>query len=213
MHLLGAASNPSLGASGLPRRVANRCAAPACPAGATLAAYASGMAALVLAVSGCGGQASVALPHKSAPPAVPAAVTDPALTVRQQVIAAYTGYWQALGQALDTQNAARARAILAQYVPGPSIASLISSFEADWAKGEIGYGSPVPHIMSVRITGGQAAVHDCADFSNAGVQDARTGQVVGSLGNPHVNLISTLVLTHGKWLVTNQVPVVLSCAS
>jgi len=170
------------------------------------------LAGSVLAVAGCGGQASVALPQKSAPPAgVPVAVTDPPLTGREQVIAAYTGYWQALGQALDAQNAGRARAILAQYVPAASIPSLISSFEADWAQGEIQYGSPVPHILSVRITGSQAAVHDCADLSNAGVQDARTGQVVGSLGNPHVNLISTLVLTHGKWLVTNQVPVVLSC--
>jgi hypothetical protein len=203
MSLLVAASNPLQSASGLPRRVANRRAAAACLAW---------LAGSVLAVTGCGGQASVALPHKAAAPAgVPVAVTDPPLTVRDQVIAAYTGYWQALGQALDTQNAGRARTILAQYVPAVSIPSLISSFEADWAQGEIQYGSPVPHIISVHVTGGQAAVHDCADFSNAGVQDARTGQVVGSLGNPHVNLISTLVLTHGKWLVTNQVPVVLSC--
>ena len=203
MHLLGAASYPLLGASGLPRRVANRCVAHACL---------TGMAAVMLAVSGCGGQASVALPRKSALPAVPAAVTEPALSVRDQVVAAYTGYWQALGQALDTKSAARARSILAQYVPGPSIPSLISSLEADWAHGEIQYGSPVPHILSVQITGGHAAVHDCADFSNAGVQDASTGQVVGTLGNPHVNLISTLVLAHGRWLVSNKVPVVMSCA-
>jgi hypothetical protein len=203
MSSLGAASYPLQGASGLPRRVANRRPAAAC------LAWLVGSA---LAVTGCGGQPPVALPHKAAPPAgVPVAVTGPPLTVREQVIAAYTGYWQALGQALDTQNAGRARAILARYVPAASIGSLISSFEADWAQGEIQYGSPVPHIISVHITAGQAAVHDCADFSNAGVQDARTGQVVGSLGNPHVNLISTLVLTHGKWLVTNQVPVVLSC--
>ena len=204
MSLLGAASYPLQAASGLPRRVANRRPAAACLAG---------LAGSVLAVTGCGGQASVALPHKAAPPAgVPVAVTGPLLTVREQVIAAYAGYWQALGQALDTQNAGRARAILAGYVPAASIPSLISSFEADWAQGEIQYGSPVPHIISVHITGSQAAVHDCADFSNAGVQDARTGQVVGGLGNPHVNLISTLVLTHGRWLVSNQVPVELSCA-
>jgi hypothetical protein len=167
----------------------------------------------VLAIAGCGGQASVALPLKAAAPAAPAAaVTHPPQTLRQQVIAAYTGYWQALGQALDAQNAGRAREILAQHVPGASIPSLISGFETDWAQGEIQYGSPVPHILSVQVAGGHAAVHDCADFSNAGVQDARTGQVVGSLGDPHVNMISTLVLTHGRWLVSNQVPVVVSCA-
>ncbi len=204
MHLLVAASYPLQRASGLPRRVANRCAGPACLAG---------LAGLVLAITGCGGQASVALPHKAAVPVVPAAVPVPPQTLRQQVIAAYTGYWQALGQALDTQNAGRARTILGQYVPGASIPSLIGGFETDWAQGEIQYGSPVPHIMSVQITGDHSAVHDCADFSNAGVADARTGQVVGSLGNPHVNMITTLVLTHGRWLVSNQVPVVMSCAS
>jgi hypothetical protein len=210
MYVLVGASNPLLGASGLPRRVANRRAA---PAGLARMGWMGCLAGLMLAVAGCGGQASVALPHKSAPPAVaPAAVNDPTLTVRQQVIAAYTGYWQALGQALDSQNAGRAQAILARYVPAVSIPSLISSFKADWAQGEIQYGGPVPHIIGVQVTGGHAAVHDCADFSNAGLQDARTGQVAGSLGNPHVNLISTLVLTHGRWLVSNQVPVVLSCA-
>ena len=203
MSLLGAASSPLQRASGLPRRVANRYAGPACLAW---------LAGSVLAVAGCGGQTSVALPPKTAAPAAPAAVTRPPQTVRQQVIAAYTGYWQALGQALDTQNAGRARAILAQYVPRASIPSLISSFESDWARGEIQYGSPVPHILSVQITGGHAAVHDCADFSSAGVQDARTGQLVGSLGDPHVNMISTLERTHGSWLISNQVPVVLTCA-
>src|SRR5215471_16562680 len=37
------------------------------------------------------------------------------VSVHDQVVAAYTGYWQALGQALDTRDAARARAILARY--------------------------------------------------------------------------------------------------
>jgi len=201
--ILVAARHPLQHASGLPRRVADRRAGPACLAW---------LAGLGLAIAGCGAQASAALPHKTAVPVAPAAAAVPPQTVRQQVIAAYLGYWQAVGQALDTQNASRARAILAQYVPGASIPSLIGTFQADWAQGEIQYGSPVPHIISVQVTGDHAAVHDCADFSNAGVADARTGQVVGSLGSPHVNMISTLVLAHGRWLVSNQVPVVLSCA-
>jgi hypothetical protein len=206
MSLLVGASYSLLRASGLPRRVVNRWA------GSTESACLAGLAGLVLAVAGCGTQASVALPHKAAVQASPAAAAAPGQTVRDQVIAAYTGYWQALGQALDAQNAARARAILARYVPAASIPSLISGFETDWGQGEIQYGGPVSHIISVQVTGGRAAVHDCADFSNAGVQEASTGQVVGSLGSPHVNLISTLVLAHGRWLVSNQVPVVLSCA-
>jgi hypothetical protein len=199
-----AAHHPLPAAHVLRRRVAKRCAKPVCL---------GLLAALTLAVTGCGGQQSpVALPHKSAgPAAVPAELADPSLSPRQQVVAAYTGYWQALGQALDTRNAGRARAILALYAAPASIPSLISGFETDWARGEIQYGGPVSHILSVQMTSGRAAVHDCADFSRAGVQSARTGQVIGSLGNSRVNMISTLVRAHGRWLVSNQVPVVSPC--
>ena len=209
MTLPVAAHRPSLGAAGLSRRVANRCGWPFLRA----LGWLGGLAALTLAVPGCGGQPDVALPPKAASPApVPsAALAGGPVSAAGQVAAAYTGYWQALGQALDTQNAARARAILARYAAPAIIPSLISGFETDWARGEIQYGGPVSHILSVQVTGGRAAVRDCADFSNAGVQSAGTGQVIGSLGNPRVNMISTLVLTRGRWLVSNQVPVVLSC--
>jgi hypothetical protein len=191
-----------LAASGPRRRVAGRCGG---------MARAVSLAALLLAAAGCGGQAAVALPHKPAAPAGPAVLAGPALSPRQQVVAAYAGYWQALGEALDAQNAGRAAAILAPYAAPATIPSLISGFETDWARGEVQYGGPVPHILSVQITGDHAAVHDCADFSHAGVQNARTGQVVGSLGNSRVNMISTLLRTRGRWLVSNQVPVVSSC--
>jgi hypothetical protein len=199
-----AAHHPLPAAHGLRRRVAKRCVKPVCL---------GLLVTLTLAVTGCGGQPStVALPHKSAgPAALPAELADPSLSPRQQVVAAYTGYWQALGQALDTQNAARARAILALYAAPASIPSLISGFETDWARGEIQYGGPVSHILNVQMTSGHAAVHDCADFSHAGVQSARTGQVIGSLGNSRVNMISTLVRSRGRWLVSNQVPVVSPC--
>ena len=201
---LVAASHPSQRASALPRRVANRCARPA--------AWVLGVMGLASAVAGCGGQQAVDLPQKAAAQQdAPAAVSHAPITPRQQVVAAYMGYWQALGQALDTRSAPQARAILARHVPPASIPSLVSGFESDWARGEIQYGSPVPHIQSVQIDGSHAAVHDCADFSHAGLQDASTGQVIGSLGDSRVNMISTLVRSHGRWLVSNQVPVVVPC--
>jgi hypothetical protein len=198
-----AAFHPLLGAFIPRRRVASR-------RGGT--ARCGLLAALLLAAAGCGGQAAVALPHKAPGPAAPAALADPSLSPRQRVVEAYTGYWQALGQALDAQDAGRAAAILAPYAAAATIPLLVRGFKTDWAKGEIQYGAPVPHILSVQITGDHAAVHDCADFSHAGVQSARTGQVIGGLGNARVNMISTLVRTRGRWLVSNQVAVVSSCA-
>ena len=211
MTLLVAARQPCPGAPGLSRPVVSRSGWPFPSA----VGWLGGLTALTLAVGGCGGQSAVTLPHKATAPAPaaasPATLAGGPVSVHDQVVAAYTGYWQALGQALDTQDAARARAILARYVVPALIPSLISGFETDWARGEIQYGGPVPHITNVRVTGGRAAVHDCADFSNAGAQSASTGQVIGSLGNPRVNMISTLVLSRGRWLVSDQVPVVLSC--
>ena len=211
MTLLVAARQPSPGGSGLLRRVAGRGSWPL----ASAVGWLGGLTALTLAVGGCGGQSAVALPHKATGPAPaaasPATLAGGPVSVHDQVVAAYTGYWQALGQALDTRDAARARVILAQYVVPALIPSLVSGFETDWARGEIQYGGPVPHILSVQVAGGRAAVHDCADFSNAGAQSASTGQVIGSLGSPRVNMISTLVLSRGRWLVSDQVPVVLSC--
>jgi hypothetical protein len=203
MALVVAARHPLQGAFGLSRRVAKRCGWPA---------YLGGLTVFALALVGCGTQPTVVLPQKSAGPAVsPVAVTNTPTTPSGQVVAAYTGYWQALGQALDTRNAASARAVLAQYATAASIPGLVNGFETDWAQGEVQYGSPVPHILTVQITGDHATVHDCADFSNAGVQSASTGQVIGSLGSSRVNMISTLVRTRGRWLVSNQVPVVSTC--
>jgi hypothetical protein len=170
------------------------------------------LAGVGLAVAACGGQAPVALPHKAALPAVPAA--SPAsqiLTANDQVVAAYTGYWQALGQALDARSSTRAQAILAPYASPSLISSIVSGDQSLWARNEIQYGAPVPHILGVEVTGTSASVHDCADFSHAGLQDAATGQVVGSLGSAHVNMTSTMVLTNGRWLLSDQVPVEATC--
>jgi hypothetical protein len=210
MSSLVAASGPLRGASARPRPGGEQTGLRHAPGTATVAAVCVA-AVLALSIAGCGGQAAVALPRKTSLPAVPAAASGPTPAVNGQVVAAYTGYWQALGQALDARNATQARVILAQFASPALIPSLVSGLETDWARGEIQYGAPVPHILSVQITGDKATVHDCADFSHAGVQKAATGQVVGSLGNPRVNMISVLVLSGGRWLLSNQVPVVASC--
>jgi len=172
-------------------------------------ALAAGLAA---ALAGCGsGQAHVALPRKPPPVRVAAHPSRPSAT--QLVVTAYDGYWRATNQALDSGSAAAARKILAGVVPAGAIAGLVKGLQVLWGRDDVSYGSPVLHIMSVKITGkGTAAVHDCVDMSHTGLANRQTGQIVGALGQSHDYLITTLVQQHGRWLVTGSVPVVQSCS-
>ncbi|HVB46421.1 MAG TPA: hypothetical protein VNF47_27440 [Streptosporangiaceae bacterium] len=171
------------------------------------------LAAGLAAVAACDSSAaSVALPKK--PARAQLAGAAPARpTARQLVVAAYEGYWQATNAALDSRSGARARTILVGYIPGAAIPSLVRGMQVLWRRHEVAFGSPVFHIMSVKLTSRRtAAVHDCVDLSHVGFQDQQTGQVVGGLGQSHDYLITTLVLDHGRWLVTGAIPVVQACA-
>jgi len=170
-------------------------------------------AAAAAALAGCGsGAADVALPAKPGHVHLVGAKAAPP-SARDLVVAAYEGYWRATNEALASRNPTRAKAIMAGYVPGNAIPALVKGLRALWARNEIGYGSPVFHILSVKITGhGTAAVHDCVDLSHTGFQNQQTGQVVGGFGQSHDFLITTLALEHGQWLVTGAIPVVQTCA-
>jgi hypothetical protein len=174
----------------------------------------TGLAAVAAAaLAGCGtGAADVALPVKPGHVHLAGAQAAPP-SARDLVVAAYEGYWRATSEALASRDPARARTIMASYVPGGAIPALVKGLRALWARDEIGYGSPVFHILSVKITGrGTAAVHDCVDLSHTGFQNQQTGQVVGGFGQSHDFLITTLALEHGRWLVTGAIPVVQTCA-
>lgn len=176
------------------------------PAGSALAL------ALVLAVAACGAPASAPLPPKTAALAAPASAASPRLTPRQQVIAAYTGYWQAYGAAMSSQNAARARAILAPYDEPAGVARAVAADQLVWAAHETAYGNAVTHILSVRVTGRRALLHDCLDLSQFGAVDTRTGRIVPeSFGLPRLNFYITLVLSGRRWLLTDMQPVVVPC--
>lgn len=179
----------------------------------------AGLAALVLAgglalagLSGCGTRAAtVALPAKPARVHLAGAKAPPA-TPRALVLAAYQGYWHATSVALASRDPAKAKAILAGYVPAHAVPALVRGLEGLWRRHEIGFGNPVFHVMSIKITSHQtAAVHDCVDLSHVGFQDSSTGQVVGGFGQSHEFMITTLALEHGRWLVTGAIPVVQSC--
>ncbi len=172
------------------------------------------LAALGMLLAGCAGagQASVALPGKAAAQS-PARLAAQPPGVRQQVQAAYIGYWAASGEALNAGTAGRARRILARYVPAAALPALIRALRRDWARHASTDGSPVLHILSIRIGNGRATVHDCADLSHAGLRNARTGRVFPhSFGSPRANFYASLVRQGGRWLVSNVFPVEVQCA-
>lgn len=170
---------------------------------------------LAMAAAGCAARAGVALPSQPRPQAVrPEPLSHPKLTPRQQVIAAYTGYWRAFAEAMSAQSAARATAILTPYESPSDVALIVKADRKVWAAHEIAYGGAVTHILSVARTGNRASLHDCLDLSHFGAEDARTGRVVpDSFGLPHLNTYVTVVRSQGRWLVSNMEPVEVPCGS
>jgi hypothetical protein len=165
-----------------------------------------------VAVAGCANQANAGLPPKASEQASAAVLTAPRLGAREQVLAAYAGYWQVTGLAVNAGQAAAARALLARYLTPGAIAGVLAALRPDWAEHAVSDGSPVSHVLSVKITGGRALVHDCADLSHAGLAQARTGRpYLRSFGSAHANFYADLVLSGNHWLVSNLVPVVAVC--
>jgi hypothetical protein len=166
--------------------------------------------AIAVALAGCAGQARVVLPPKSA--AQPPVRLADQPSQHEEVMAAYAGYWQAGDEALNAGNARQARRILARYAPAAALPGLIAALRQDWARHAVADGSPVLHIVSVKIRAGRATVHDCVDLSHAGLKDARTGRIFPhSFGSPRANYYASLVLQGRRWLVSNIVPVVAQC--
>jgi hypothetical protein len=171
-----------------------------------------GMIALAGVVAGCMGRsADVALPKKPGH-ARPARVDIARPSVRQLVVTAYEGYWEATNEAINSRSRAAAIAILTEYIPGSAVPGLVRGMRVLWRRDEVAFGAPIFHIVSVKMTGPRtAAVHDCIDLSHAGLQNRKTGAIVGGLGQSHDDLITNLAFENGRWLVTGAIPVVKSC--
>jgi hypothetical protein len=187
--------------------------------GLVIACLSAGLTAgLTAALTGCGTRAAnMALPDKHGHVRVAGATASrPSASrpsARALVIAAYEAYWRATNDALASRDATKARAIMAGHVPASSIPALVRGMRAIWRRDEIGYGSPVFHIISVKLTGpGRAAVHDCIDLSHTGFANQQTGQMVGGYGQSRDFLIITLALEDGRWLVTGAIQVVQRCS-
>jgi hypothetical protein len=170
-------------------------------------------ASLVPLLAACAGAAAqVHLPAKEAA-AKAAAVSAPRpATQRQQVIAAYTGYTTAMAAAFSSRSPARVSRLLRPYLDAATIRNAARAFSHAWAAGEVTYGQVEQHIISVRVQGRAAWVHDCDNTSGSGLAYASTGQVVpGSLGIPDENIVTRLNLVHGHWVVWVQTVEDLPC--
>ena len=170
--------------------------------------------ALAAMVAGCSGAAArVHLPARPSA-ARPTPVSTPASSATRQVIAAFTGYTIALGQADKSRNATLAGSLLRPYLVAGRINGLVEAMSSIWVKGEVFYGQDVLHISAVTVSGGQAFVHDCDDTSGMGLAYAATGQTVpGSTGVSRENLITRLDLVGGRWLVEFQLIEDLPCSA
>lgn len=160
----------------------------------------------VIALSGCAGSVGqMRLPTKLATPPV-AAISAPAMTPRQQVLAAVAGYTTALSQAESSRNAGVAGELLRPYLAAARIGGLVQAMSAIWARGETFNGHDVRHVLSVAVLGGHALVHDCDNTSGMALVDSASGQIVpGSTGTTRANFVTHLDCVSGHWLVQFQV--------
>jgi hypothetical protein len=177
-----------------------------------LIALAACLAPVLAACSGAAAQ--VQLPAKAANAGAqwPAAVSKQQVAPREQVVGALTAYTGALSQADKSGSEAEARQLLQPYLAPRRIDGMVRAVDAIWTSGERFYGQDVLHVLSVRINGSHAFVHDCDNTSGMGLQNASTGQTVpGSAGVAHANIVTSLELVKGHWLVQFQLPEDVPC--
>jgi hypothetical protein len=170
---------------------------------------------LLPALAGCGGGggATVALPvkHSQLPAASPAAAAGPQST-QDQIITAYTGYWQAYVAATRTKSVKAATALLARYSDPALLRSLVGPLPKLWASHYTTFGYAVPHVLGVRPGSAKAVLHDCLDTSHFGTQNELTGrQFPGGITQARVNFYVTLVRSGSRWLVSKFTKVEVPC--
>lgn len=172
------------------------------------------VAILTLTAAGCAGQSAARLPGKAHPAAAVRSSSPPrSLPVRDQVTQAYQGYWRAYADAMGVRSVSRARAIMAPYDFPAALPQAMKYLRLVWAAHDVAAGGAVTHVLSVQVRGHRATLHDCLDLSQFGLRSTVTGQVVpGSFGGSRLDFYITLLLSAGRWRVSNMVQVEVPCA-
>jgi hypothetical protein len=163
-------------------------------------------ACATVVLAGCGPTAGrVQLPPRSPATPVVSASNRQAPSERQQVVSAFTGYNAALPEATNSRSAAEVKRLMSRYLDSATITNLIRFDRGLWSRNESSYGHVVYHILTVRIDGDHAFVHDCDNTSDSGLENAATGQpIAGSLGVRDLNIVTRLNLVGGRWLIGLQ---------
>lgn len=184
------------------------------------------VAALALATAGCSSSKrhtaspTISIQHtpglgapsdggSSSPLPSPTGTSD-----RDQVAAAYYGYWDASKRA-GSATLDQARQILAPYSTPELIAKQIEALQPVQAKHQEPWGNVVIHIYSVQVSGASAKLGDCQDDSGAGLADSRTHQLIpGTRGGAQLNVAATLQHgSDGHWRVASVQTVGTSCST
>ena len=131
------------------------------------------------------------------------AVAAPSPAAAAQVIAACTAFFPVLAAA-EPEPQVRAAALLAPYAAQPYLGHVLAQMAWFRARGQVFWGTLIPHVTSVQITGSQAFVRDCQDVGNAWLVSTVTGEVIpGTVGSARTSLVATLARGGGeRWRLT-----------
>lgn len=168
--------------------------------------------AAMLISTGCSGHSSgvtlpssppLTVPSRGSLPSSPSVSPSPP-TPRDAVVAAYTGFFPAVDQALRAP-AEQIRAILGPYVAGDFLDFQVRQLVNQQAQHLEPWGRVIVHVTKVDIGQDQATVHDCQDASNAGLANAQTHELIpASRGTAHRNLTARLTLGgDGRWRLSD----------
>jgi hypothetical protein len=125
----------------------------------------------------------------------PATATGSADKVVEQ---RYVGFQRVVAESGASSNADDPR--LAEYATGAVLENLRGKLAVRRRSGTRLYGTPIPHVQAVSVSGDRATVRDCLDNSGTGLID-RAGKKL-SVGRPRQATTATLVLNGGVWKVS-----------
>lgn len=165
---------------------------------------AAGFAALAMTVPACSGGSARGAAHPFSPSATitpPSPSSEPWSASQLAAIAAYERFWTALPVASRAKTVNGRLAVLVPVTTDPELTQLVTGLGRQRASGRGLYGTNVPRLLKVDISGTRAVVRDCQDSHGAGIVDLKTGDRL-TVGVARHLVTSVLVLRDSDWKVS-----------